>query len=102
MLLGNLVVVVVAVSAYACGDLGLLESVGVAFVLSLLVSGLVRACAWVRAGRAPPLPPPTRSSCRCVFVFKSEACGYQGNAPHCDQRFESCRNPPRFGGFPGF
>jgi len=37
----------------------------------------------------------------CVWIFKSEECGYKGTEDSCDQTFEDCKkkgNEARFGG----
>jgi hypothetical protein len=39
---------------------------------------------------------------QCPFVFRDTPCGYKGPADcGCDKTFGDCRNPVRFGGFPG-
>jgi hypothetical protein len=40
---------------------------------------------------------------RCLFRFRSDLCGYIGDADACDKKFTTCcklDNQGRFGGFP--
>ena len=44
--------------------------------------------------------PCRRFSTKCLWVFKSEECGYTGPETSCPKTYDGCLNKARFGGFP--
>lgn len=100
LVLGNLAVVIASVAGFALGRYSVWVACWGSLVGSLAVSLAARLAAWI--DEPPRVDPPRRyapGTPLCPYVFKDQACGYQGAARSCDKRFSSCHVPERFGGF---